>query len=100
MLCFWNNGFVWKNKNWPCIVNRLLGTEFRVIVDREDQLELSFKITYDPAGKDAKNAAPMEIDQRYVWFTPSTLNSSNKLIKLMFIILKFLQISYGFSFKN
>ncbi|CAO2834573.1 unnamed protein product [Amaranthus hypochondriacus] len=45
---------------------RLLGTEFRVIVDREDQLELSFKITYDPAGKDARNAAPMEIDQRYI----------------------------------
>ncbi|KMT20560.1 hypothetical protein BVRB_1g005420 [Beta vulgaris subsp. vulgaris] len=44
---------------------RIIGTEFRVIIDREDQLELSFKILYDPA-KDAKKAAPMEIDQRYV----------------------------------
>ncbi|KAL2893064.1 Rhamnogalacturonate lyase [Bienertia sinuspersici] len=44
---------------------RIVGTEFRVILDREDQIELSFKIPYNPV-TNAKKAAPMEIDQRYV----------------------------------
>ncbi|XP_021743766.1 probable rhamnogalacturonate lyase B [Chenopodium quinoa] len=44
---------------------RIIGTDFRVILEKEEQLELSFKISYDPA-TGGKKVAPMEIDQRYV----------------------------------
>ncbi|KAK9713985.1 hypothetical protein RND81_06G063500 [Saponaria officinalis] len=44
---------------------RIVAKDFRVIIERADQIELSFKLAYNPA-VDTKKAAPMEIDQRYV----------------------------------
>ncbi|KAL9245587.1 hypothetical protein vseg_019220 [Gypsophila vaccaria] len=44
---------------------RIVAKDFRVIIERVDQIELSFKLAYNPT-TDAKKAAPMEIDQRYV----------------------------------
>ncbi|KAL9234732.1 hypothetical protein vseg_009567 [Gypsophila vaccaria] len=44
---------------------RIVAKDFRVILEKPEQIELSFKLAYDPT-IDAKKAAPMEIDQRYI----------------------------------
>ncbi|XP_074263660.1 uncharacterized protein LOC141586358 [Silene latifolia] len=44
---------------------RIVAKDFRVIMEKPEQIELSFKLAYNPT-TDANKAAPMEIDQRYV----------------------------------
>ncbi|XP_057973688.1 uncharacterized protein LOC131161747 [Malania oleifera] len=55
-----NNG----NQGTRGISERVKGTAFKVIVETEDQLELSFTKTWD-ASQEAK-LVPLKIDQRYV----------------------------------
>ncbi|KAL8141244.1 hypothetical protein V2J09_007265 [Rumex salicifolius] len=46
--------------------DRIKCTAFRVITDREDHIEISFLLTYNPAAPTAKKVVPLDIDVRYI----------------------------------